>query len=99
MFRPQNTVNVLLDNVIFPDFLFELAIVGVKGFFLRLEGFILRLQRGEDVYKRQTLDLSQMSFPLFFPLCYIVPSVFTDLPPKLEYQGMHLRYRLLHWQY
>ena len=34
-------------NVIFPDFLFQLPIVGVKGFFLRLKGFILRLQRGE----------------------------------------------------
>ena len=43
----QNAVYVLLDNVIFPDFLFQLPIVGIKGFFLRLEGFIFRLQRGK----------------------------------------------------
>ena len=42
----QNAVYVLLDNVIFPDFLFQLAIIGVKGFFLRLECFIFLLQRG-----------------------------------------------------
>lgn len=41
----QNAVYVLLDNVIFPDFLFQLAIIGVKGFFLRLECFIFLLQR------------------------------------------------------
>ena len=33
-----------------------------------------------------TLDLSQVSFPLLFPLCYIVPSVFTN-SDKGKYKG------------
>ena len=34
----------------------------------------------------KTLDLSQVSFPLFFPLCYIVPSVFMN-SDKGKYKG------------
>ena len=34
----------------------------------------------------KTLDLSQVSFPLLFPLCYIVPSVFTN-SDKGKYKG------------
>ena len=34
----------------------------------------------------KTLDLSQVSFPLLFPLCYIVPSVFTN-SDKWKYKG------------
>ena len=40
------TSPVLFDNVIFPDFLLQFAIIGVKDFFLRLECFIFFLQRG-----------------------------------------------------
>ena len=42
----QNAIYVLFDNVIFPDFLLQFAIIGVKDFFLRLECFIFFLQRG-----------------------------------------------------
>ena len=34
----------------------------------------------------KTLDLSQVSFPLLFPLCYIVPPVFTN-SDKGKYKG------------
>ena len=34
----------------------------------------------------KTLDLSQVSFPLLFPLCYIVPSVFMH-SDKGKYKG------------
>ena len=34
----------------------------------------------------KTLSLSQVSFPLLFPLCYIVPSVFTN-SHKGKYKG------------
>ena len=34
----------------------------------------------------KTLDLSQVSFALLFPLCYIVPSVFTN-SDKGKYKG------------
>ena len=34
----------------------------------------------------KTLSLSQVSFPLLFPLCYIVPSVFTN-SDKGKYKG------------
>jgi len=34
----------------------------------------------------KTLDLSQVSFPLLFPLCYIVPSVFMN-SDKGKYKG------------
>lgn len=34
----------------------------------------------------KTLDLSQVSFPLLFPLCYIVPSGFTN-SDKGKYKG------------
>ena len=44
---PQNAVYVLFDNVVLFDLFFQSAIVGVKGFFLFLELFIFRLQRGE----------------------------------------------------
>ena len=46
-FAPQNTVDVPLDNVVFLDLLFQLAIVGVERFFLFLELYIFRLQRGD----------------------------------------------------
>ena len=44
---PQNTVDVPLDNVVLLDLLFQPAIVGVQRFFLFLELYILRLQRGD----------------------------------------------------
>ncbi len=34
----------------------------------------------------KTLSLSQVSFPLLFPLCYIVPPVFTN-SDKGKYKG------------
>ncbi len=34
----------------------------------------------------KTMDLSQVSFPLLFPLCYIVPPVFTN-SDKGKYKG------------
>lgn len=37
----------------------------------------------------KTLDLSQVSFPLLFPLCYIVPPVFTN-SDKGKYKGKKL---------
>ena len=43
----QNAVYVLLDNVVFPDLFFQLAVVGAEGFFLLLQLFIFRLQSGE----------------------------------------------------
>ena len=46
-FAPQNTVDVPLDNVVLLDLLFQPAIVGVQRFFLFLELYILRLQRGD----------------------------------------------------
>ena len=33
---PQNAVYVLFNNVVFLDLFFQLAIISVKGFFLRL---------------------------------------------------------------
>lgn len=46
-FAPQNTVDVPLDNVVLLDLLFQPAIVGVERFFLFLELYIFRLQRGD----------------------------------------------------
>ena len=46
-FTPQKTVDVPLDNVVLLDLLFQPAIVGVECFFLFLELYILRLQRGD----------------------------------------------------
>ena len=46
-FAPQNTVDVPLDNVVPLDLLFQPAIVGAQHFFLFLELFIFRLQRGD----------------------------------------------------
>ena len=46
-FPLQNAVYVLPDNVVLPDLFFQLAIVGVKGFFLALQLFILRLEGGD----------------------------------------------------
>ena len=42
--QPQNPVNILLDNVVLLDLLFQLAIVCIQGFLLLLEFRILRLQ-------------------------------------------------------
>ena len=44
---PQNAVYVLLDNVVFLDLFFQLAVVGAEGFFLFLQLFIFRLQGGK----------------------------------------------------
>ncbi len=57
----QNAVYVLLDNVVFLDLLFQLAIIGVKGFFLRLERFIFLLQRGKV---RELCNRPPLSVPL-----------------------------------
>ena len=46
-FAPQNTVDVPLDNVVLLDLLFQPVIVGVERFFLFLDLYILRLQRGD----------------------------------------------------
>lgn len=45
-FHFQNTVDVLLDNVVFLDLLFQFSIVGIQGFFLFLKCCVLYLQGG-----------------------------------------------------
>ena len=46
-FHFQNTVDILLDNVVFLDLLFQLPIVGIQGFFLLLKCCVLCLQGGK----------------------------------------------------
>ena len=46
-FHFQNTVDILLNNVVFLDLLFQLPIVGIQGFFLLLKCCVLCLQGGK----------------------------------------------------
>ena len=53
-----------------------------------LNSFSKKFSKLTEILRKplKTLDLSQVSFPLFFPLCYIVPSVFMN-SDKGKYKG------------
>ena len=46
-FGLQNAVYILPDNIVLPDLFFQLAIIGIKTFFLFLQLFIFRLEGGD----------------------------------------------------
>ena len=75
-FHFQNTVDVLLDNVVFLDLLFQFSIVGIQGFFLFLKCCVLYLQGGNAWELGDAI--AQMKAPL--PLVDILKVSDEELP-------------------
>ena len=84
--KARNVVFSLIDTVVYAFFIFSIIQTGIEISSIPRDLIIVIFCYQISLKPLKTLRLSQVSFPLLFPLCYIILSVFTN-SDKGKYKG------------
>ena len=76
--KARNVVFSLIDTVVYAFFIFSIIQTGIEISYIPRDLITVIFYYQISLNPLKTQSLSQVSFPLLFPLRYIVPPVFTN---------------------